>query len=208
MGHPRNKSWTVMAGVVLVVLGAWLLLERVFAPLIWPLGVVLDVLGRVGWPIALIGIGVLLILRARGAGWNRSGRPLLRSRTDRIVGGVLGGFADYLNVDPTVARVAFVLFTVLTGVWWGVLLYVLAMIVLPEERPYGAPWATWSGWPSSPSSATPPPPAPAVPTSPGASAPPPPPAPDSGFSTGTEPPQAPPVPKSPPSAPQPPQSAE
>jgi phage shock protein C len=199
----RNNSWTVMAGVVLVVLGAWLLLERVFAPLIWPLQWALDILGRIGWPIVLIGIGLLLILRARGAGWNRSGRPLMRSRTDRIVGGVLGGFADYMNIDPTVMRVIFVIFTVLTGVWWGVLLYVLAMIVLPEDRPYGTPpWTAWPGWPSS-TSHTPAPPAPPVPPSPGASAPPPPPVPDSGTSSA-EPPQAPAVPKPPVHAPEPP----
>jgi phage shock protein C len=62
------------------------------------------------------------------------GRPLLRrSRQDRVLFGVAGGLGRYLGVDPVVVRIAFVLLTVLGGS--GLLLYLIGLIVIPEERP-------------------------------------------------------------------------
>ena len=36
-------------------------------------------------------------------------KKLYKSRTDRMISGVCGGFADYINADPTVVRALFVL---------------------------------------------------------------------------------------------------
>ncbi len=36
-------------------------------------------------------------------------RKLYRSKTNRVIGGVCGGIAEYLNVDPTLIRVLWVL---------------------------------------------------------------------------------------------------
>jgi phage shock protein C len=60
-------------------------------------------------------------------------RTLRRSRTDRMLGGVCGGFARYLGIDPVVARVLYVLGTLVTG---GalVLAYLVFWIVMPEEQ--------------------------------------------------------------------------
>jgi phage shock protein C len=61
-------------------------------------------------------------------------RTLHRSRTDRKIGGVCGGLAAYLGVDPTLVRVAWVLLTVVSfGL--GVLAY-LAFLLLAPEEPY------------------------------------------------------------------------
>jgi phage shock protein C len=59
-------------------------------------------------------------------------RALRRSRTDRMIGGVCAGIANYLRVDPVVVRVGFAVLAVLT---WGtaLLAYVLCWIVMPEE---------------------------------------------------------------------------
>lgn len=56
-------------------------------------------------------------------------RRLYRSR-DRMIGGVSGGIADYLGLDPTVVRLIWIVFA-FTGA--GVLAYILGMILIPEE---------------------------------------------------------------------------
>lgn len=61
---------------------------------------------------------------------NTTGR-LTRSNTDRIVAGVCGGIANYLNVDPTLVRLAFVLLVLLAGV--SPLIYLVLWAVLPTE---------------------------------------------------------------------------
>ncbi len=61
---------------------------------------------------------------------NTSGR-LTRSNTDRIVAGVCGGIANYLGVDPTLVRFAFVLLVWLGGV--SPLIYLILWVVLPTE---------------------------------------------------------------------------
>jgi phage shock protein C len=56
-------------------------------------------------------------------------KRLVRSRTDRKIAGVAAGVANYLGLDPTIARVLFVI-TGLMG--WGLLVYVVLWIVMPE----------------------------------------------------------------------------
>ncbi len=56
---------------------------------------------------------------------------LYRSRRVRVLGGVAGGLAKYFNIDPILVRVLFVIITVLHG--FGILLYVILWIVVPEE---------------------------------------------------------------------------
>lgn len=63
-----------------------------------------------------------------------SGR-LVRSDTDRIIGGVAGGIANYLNVDPALVRLAFVLFVWLGGV--SPFIYLILWAVIPSESSVG-----------------------------------------------------------------------
>ena len=58
-------------------------------------------------------------------------KKLYRSRNDKMVSGVCGGLGKYLAIDPTLIRLLFVLITVLGGS--GVLVYLIMMIVMPEE---------------------------------------------------------------------------
>lgn len=62
-----------------------------------------------------------------------SERRLRRSRTNRMIAGVVGGIAEYLDVDPTVARVVFILVSVLSAAFPGMLVYLLLWLVIPEE---------------------------------------------------------------------------
>jgi phage shock protein C len=62
-----------------------------------------------------------------------------------MVGGVLAGIAEYFGTDPTIIRVLYAVFGVLTGVWPAVVVYVIAMIVIPEAPKGGEPQQV--GWP-------------------------------------------------------------
>jgi phage shock protein PspC (stress-responsive transcriptional regulator) len=64
-------------------------------------------------------------------------RRLERSRDDRILSGVCGGIARYFGVDATVVRIIAVGLTVLGGA--GVLLYIAALLLMPEEGAEAAP---------------------------------------------------------------------
>ena len=56
---------------------------------------------------------------------------LRRSRSDRVVFGIAGGLGRYLGVDPVIIRIGLVLLTVFGG--GGVLLYLIGLVVIPEE---------------------------------------------------------------------------
>lgn len=58
-------------------------------------------------------------------------KKLQRSRSNRMLGGVCGGVADYLNLDPTLVRVLTAILTVITGV--PVVIYLVMLFVVPEE---------------------------------------------------------------------------
>lgn len=59
-------------------------------------------------------------------------KRLYRSRTDIMIAGVLGGIAEYFDHDPTLWRLAFIVFLVASGVFPGVLAYIIAWIVVPR----------------------------------------------------------------------------
>ncbi len=58
-------------------------------------------------------------------------KRIIRSRKDRIISGVCGGFAEYFSLDPSLIRLAWIFFTIFGGS--GILAYLLAMIVIPDE---------------------------------------------------------------------------
>jgi len=61
---------------------------------------------------------------------------LTRSRTDRRLGGVCGGLAEYLAIDSTVIRVAWAVLTIVPGaIVLGVVTYVVAWFIIPERAP-------------------------------------------------------------------------
>lgn len=61
-------------------------------------------------------------------------KKLYRSRRNRMIGGVCGGLADYLGVDPTVVRVIMALATFVGGM--SILVYLIMWLLIPEERVY------------------------------------------------------------------------
>lgn len=58
--------------------------------------------------------------------------PLRRSRSDRMIAGVVGGLARYLGIDPTLARVLYVVGSIISAAFPGLLVYVVLWVIVPE----------------------------------------------------------------------------
>jgi phage shock protein C len=71
-------------------------------------------------------------------------RRLYRSRTDRVLTGIAGGMADYLEVDPTIVRILWVLATIFTG-GLVLLLDIVLAFVIPVNPFQGRP-ASAAAW--------------------------------------------------------------
>ena len=62
-------------------------------------------------------------------------RPgLRRSRNDRLIAGVCGGIAEWLGWEPTLVRVLFVLVSVLSAAFPGLIVYLVLWVVMPERE--------------------------------------------------------------------------
>ena len=59
--------------------------------------------------------------------------PLYRSRRSRILGGVCGGIAEWLGWSPTWVRLLYVIVSVLSAAFPGILVYIVLWAVIPEE---------------------------------------------------------------------------
>ena len=59
---------------------------------------------------------------------------VLRSRSDRMIAGVCGGLAEYLDMDPTVVRVLYVLVSILSAAFPGIVAYIVLMFLMPPPE--------------------------------------------------------------------------
>ncbi len=60
-------------------------------------------------------------------------KKLYKSRTEKKIDGVCGGIAQYFDIDPTIVRLAWVLFACMGG---GILAYIVCMLIIPAEPEY------------------------------------------------------------------------
>jgi phage shock protein PspC (stress-responsive transcriptional regulator) len=60
-------------------------------------------------------------------------KPIRRSKRQRMIAGVCGGLAEWLGWDVTLVRVVYVLLSILTAAFPGILAYILLWIIIPEE---------------------------------------------------------------------------
>lgn len=136
--HVENN---VLWGGLLIVAGIFFLLRalgrythRYLPDLAYYWDVVWGTVRGLALPAVVIGIGLLLIFGVTRRGQVESGKRLTRSRQDRMIAGVCGGLGQYLKIDSTWVRLAFVLLTVFTkGI--GLILYLVAVLAVPEESP-------------------------------------------------------------------------
>lgn len=59
--------------------------------------------------------------------------PLRRSRSNRLLAGVVAGLANYVGMDATLARVIYVIGSILSAAFPGVLVYLILWVLIPEE---------------------------------------------------------------------------
>ena len=59
--------------------------------------------------------------------------PLRRSRSDRMIAGVCAGLAHHFGLDVTLMRVLYVVVSILSAAFPGILVYIVLWIVIPEE---------------------------------------------------------------------------
>ena len=64
-------------------------------------------------------------------------RRLMRDPSNKLIGGVCSGLAKYLNMDVNLVRILTVIISLFTGV--PLILYLIALFVMPEERPENQP---------------------------------------------------------------------
>jgi phage shock protein C len=60
-------------------------------------------------------------------------KKLMRSRTDRKIAGVCAGLAQYLDLDTSLVRILWFFVGIVSGIFPGIIAYVLAWIIIPEE---------------------------------------------------------------------------
>jgi phage shock protein C len=60
--------------------------------------------------------------------------PLRRSRTNRMVAGVVAGLADYLGMEVSVARILFVIVSICSAAFPGILVYIICWVLIPQEN--------------------------------------------------------------------------
>ena len=59
--------------------------------------------------------------------------PLLRSRESRVIAGVCGGMAKSLGWNPTAVRILYVILSIASAAFPGLLVYVILWVVMPEQ---------------------------------------------------------------------------
>lgn len=59
---------------------------------------------------------------------------LTRTTKDRMIAGVCGGIARHFGWDPTLVRVAYVLISIISAAFPGILVYIVLWIVMPEDH--------------------------------------------------------------------------
>lgn len=59
-------------------------------------------------------------------------KRLVRSN-DKVIGGVCAGIAEYLGLDPTLVRAAYLVVSILSAAFPGVLVYIILWIIMPDK---------------------------------------------------------------------------
>ncbi|MBU1945834.1 MAG: PspC domain-containing protein [Nanoarchaeota archaeon] len=63
---------------------------------------------------------------------NKKTKKLYRSKNNRVIAGICGGIGEYFDIDPTIIRLLWVLFTFMGGS--GIIAYIICWIVIPEKK--------------------------------------------------------------------------
>ena len=64
---------------------------------------------------------------------NYSNKRLYKSDREKMVAGVLGGIAEYFGIDPTMVRLGYVLLSLFSAAFPGLIAYIVKCIVIPSR---------------------------------------------------------------------------
>lgn len=59
----------------------------------------------------------------------------MRSRKSRLIGGVCGGIAEWLGWDPTIVRILYVLVSIFSAAFPGIIVYLVLWLIMPKAPP-------------------------------------------------------------------------
>jgi len=139
ISSPRKIVGVVLMGIGILALFQWishsvdLHFSKFYHPLWWG-----PYFGKMALPILLIFIGALLVFRSihpesspqkKGVIFHR----IFRSRRNRWIAGVLGGFGNYWHIDPIFLRFLYILLIGFVGFDFALLLYLACIIAIPRE---------------------------------------------------------------------------
>ena len=133
-GDHDSTGWVILGGVLIAAglfLGA-----RTLGILPWPFVEFWGLAVKARYGIGIVVVGILLIVWAQSG--HRFAAPvrgtkLYRSREGKWLAGVLGGLAEYFQVDVTWLRLAFIALVVLFDMGALVAAYIIMAIVVPQE---------------------------------------------------------------------------
>jgi phage shock protein C len=60
-------------------------------------------------------------------------KKLYRSDKNKVFAGICGGIGEYFNVDPVMLRLFWIMVTIFTGVFPGLIFYILSIIIVPKK---------------------------------------------------------------------------
>ncbi|MBP6925637.1 MAG: PspC domain-containing protein [Candidatus Pacebacteria bacterium] len=60
-------------------------------------------------------------------------KKLYTSKTNKIWKGIIGGIGEYFDIDPVLLRVIFIFFVLATGLFPGVVTYIIALYIIPKH---------------------------------------------------------------------------
>lgn len=58
---------------------------------------------------------------------------MLRSKRNRMIAGVCGGIAEHLGWDPTLVRILYVVISIFSAAFPGILVYIILWVLMPEQ---------------------------------------------------------------------------
>lgn len=61
-------------------------------------------------------------------------KRLYRSDTEKVLAGIIGGLGEYTNTDPVLWRLLWIIIVIATGVFPGVIAYILAIFIVPKKH--------------------------------------------------------------------------
>lgn len=61
-------------------------------------------------------------------------KRLYRSNTEKVLAGIIGGLGEYTNTDPVLWRLLWIIIVIATGVFPGVIAYLIAILIVPKKH--------------------------------------------------------------------------